>query len=116
MQYMLLLNSDPSGWAALSPEERGAAMKTYMAYTADLRAAGAFVAGDQLHPPHTATTISVSDGVRRVQDGPFAATKEQLGGYYIIDAPDLDAALAWAERCPGAHHGTVEVRPIVMMG
>ena len=115
MQYMLLIYSDDAGEAAaqaMPPETRYA---PWIAYTQALRAAGALVKGDQLHPAHTATTVTMTGGNRRVQDGPFAATKEQLGGYYIIEAPDLDAALDWAAKCPGAHHGTIEVRPIVQM-
>jgi len=115
MQYMLLLHSDPTGWVGMTEAARAESMQTYVAYTQALRAAGALVKGDQLHPAHTATTVTMTGGTRRVQDGPFAATKEQLGGYYIIEAPDLDAALDWAAKCPGAHHGTIEVRPIVQM-
>jgi len=70
------------------------------------------VGGSALQPARVATTIRHRDGKRQVQDGPYADAKEQLGGYYLIDVPDLDAALSWAERCPGAAHGTVEVRPV----
>ena len=70
---------------------------------------------DRLRPTATATTVRVDDGKSQVLDGPYADTKEQLGGYYLIDVPDLDAALAWAARCPGASHGTIEVRPVWTM-
>jgi hypothetical protein len=85
----------------------------YMAYATALRESGALVAGDRLDLTSTATTVRVADGKTQVLDGPYAETKEQLGGYFIIEAPDLDAALAWAGRCPGARFGTIEVRPIV---
>ena len=74
--------------------------------------AGAMVACERLQPSHASTTVRIRDGKTEVLDGPFAVTKEQLGGFYLIEAPDLDAALAWAARCPAASHGTVEVRPI----
>lgn len=114
MQYMLLLYSDPTGWEALSPAQREEAMGAYFAYTKALREAGVFVAGDELAPPHTATTLSHEGGHRRVQDGPFIASKESLGGYYLIEVADLDAAMDWAAKCPGAHHGHVEIRPVVL--
>lgn len=74
------------------------------------------VGGDPLQPPGTATTVRLADGKRLVQDGPFADTKEQLGGFMIIEVPDLDAALEWAARCPAASSGVVEVRPVLPMG
>ena len=114
MQYMLLLYSDPKGWEAMPPSEQEAAMGQYIAYTKMLVDAGVMRGGEQLARPDAATTITVQDGARRVQDGPFIATKESLGGFYLIDAPDLDAALGWAEKCPTAGHGHVEVRPIIV--
>jgi hypothetical protein len=114
MQYMLLLYSDPTGWQALTPAEREGAMGAYFAYTQALREAGVFLAGDELDGPHTATTLTVESGSRRVQDGPFIASKESLGGYYLIEVPDLDAAMDWAAKCPGAHHGHVEIRPVIL--
>ena len=77
-----------------------------------MKKAGVYVGGDRLRPTSSATTVRVADGKTQVLDGPYAETKEQLGGYYMIDVPDLDAALSWAARCPGASHGTIEVRPI----
>jgi hypothetical protein len=114
MQYMLLLYSDPTGWQAMTPAEQNEAMGAYFAYTTALREAGVLVAADQLDGPHTATTLTVEGGSRRVQDGPFIASKESLGGYYLIEAPDLDAAMDWAAKCPGAHHGHVEIRPVIL--
>jgi hypothetical protein len=113
MEYMFLLNADENGWAAMSQDEQERAIGAYAAYTAALREAGVFVAGNRLEGVSTATTVRVSsDGVTSVLDGPYAETKEQLGGYYVVDVPDLDAAIAWAARCPGASHGTIEVRPV----
>ena len=84
-----------------------------MGYTQAMRDAGVFVAGDELHPAETASTVRVPNGERVVTDGPFAETKEILGGYYLLDLPDLDAALTWAEQAPHVARGSVEVRPVV---
>jgi hypothetical protein len=84
-----------------------------MAYNRALREAGVYVGGNRLEATTTATVVHVApDGKTSVQDGPYAETKEQLGGYYLIDVPDLDAAISWAARCPGASYGKIEVRPI----
>ena len=107
--YMLLICNPTEG---LSPEEAAAEHPRWMAYTQALSDAGAFVSGDALQPVATATTIRVRDGERLVSDGPFAETKEALAGFYVIDAPDLDAALDWAARIPSATRGSVEVRPV----
>ena len=80
-----------------------------------MKKAGILVDGNRLKPTNAASTVRVANGNTKVLDGPYAETKEQLGGYYMIDVPDLDAALSWAARCPGASHGTVEVRPIWAM-
>jgi hypothetical protein len=114
MQYMLLLYSDPAGWAAMTPDQQEAAMGKYVAYTKMLVDAGVMRGGEQLARPDAATTVSVQNGARRIQDGPFIESKESLGGFYLIEAPDLDAAIGWAEKCPSAHHGHVEVRPIIV--
>jgi hypothetical protein len=86
-----------------------------MAYTEALKKAGAYVAAERLQPTATATTVRVADGKTQVLNGPYTETKEQLGGFFMIEAPDLDAALAWAARCPGAQHGIMEVRPVWTM-
>ena len=112
MQFMLLLYEDPPSFGKRTGAEAPAFMGAYRAYTEALRAKGAQVGGGALQPPHSATTVRVRGGQRQVQDGPFADTKEQLGGYYIVEAPDLDAALEWAAQCPAARYGAVEVRPI----
>jgi hypothetical protein len=114
MKYTLFLHSDESAMAGVPPEVMAQVQGAFEAYTKALVEAGVFVATDWLQPSLTATTITLKDGGRRVQDGPFSATKEQIGGYYVIDVPDLDSALAWAEKCPAARGGVVEVRPSAM--
>lgn len=116
MQVMLLLYSDEKGWAGMSEAEQREGFAAYFAYSDALRAAGAMVAGAPLQPTATAHTVRMEAGAPQVLDGPYAETKEQLGGYYIIDVPDMQAALHWAARCPGAAHGTVEVRPLLPLG
>ena len=111
---MLLIYGDENGWEALSDEERGRWMKDYQAYTEELRSAGAMVAGDALQPTSNATTVRVREGEQLVTDGPFAETKEQLGGYYLIEAGSLDEATEWAAKLPGSRHGSVEIRPVVV--
>jgi hypothetical protein len=112
---MLLIYSQEDDWAKLSDDERGRWMQDYGAYTDELRAAGAMVAGDALQPTSNATTVRVRDGEQFVTDGPFAETKEQLGGYYLIEADSLDEATVWAAKLPGARHGSVEVRPVLQV-
>jgi hypothetical protein len=90
-------------------------MAAYTAYTEAMAGAGVLRAGNRLRASTTATTVRAADGKTRVLDGPYADTREQLGGYYLIEVPDLDAALAWAARCPGAAHGVIEVRPVWAM-
>ncbi len=115
MQYLLLLHSNEAGFATMSKDEVEQAMGAYMAYTEALTKAGALVNSNRLQPVATATTVRLANGKQQVLNGPYAETKEQLGGYYLIEAPDLDAAISWAARCPGASHGTVEIRPIWAM-
>jgi hypothetical protein len=115
MQYLLMLYSDESGWTKMTEAEQQQGMAAYMAYTEALKKAGAFVGSNRLQPIATATTVKVANGKQQVLDGPYADSKEQLGGYYLIEAPDLDAAIAWAARCPGSGHGTIEVRPVWTM-
>lgn len=112
MQFLLMIYDDEPAMAKASPEDIGRIVAAYQSYTDSMRAAGAWVAGDRLHASNAATTVKVVDGKTQVLDGPYAETKEQLGGYYIVDVPDLDAALGWAARCPGASSGVMEVRPI----
>jgi hypothetical protein len=112
MQYALLIyTQEPEG--PPSPDEIAEVMDAYNAYTQSIRADGSFVAGEALQPSATATTVRVRDGQTLTTDGPFAETKEVFGGYYVIEAPDLDAAIASAARIPGARFGSIEVRPLV---
>ena len=115
MQYLLALYADESQWARMTPEQQQQGMAAYMAYGEALKAAGALVNSNRLRPSATATTVRTTDGKTQVLDGPYAEAKEELGGYYLIDVPDLDAALTWAKRCPGSQHGIVEVRAIWTM-
>jgi hypothetical protein len=112
MQYLLLIYRNEAAMQAASKEAAGQMMAAYAAYTEAMKKAGAYVGGNRLQPTSTATTVRAPNGKSSVLDGPYAETKEQLGGYYLIEAPDLDAALSWAARCPGAAHGAIEVRPI----
>lgn len=115
MQYMLLIHVDEGAWANATPEQAAQMSAPYAAYNRALEQAGALVSGERLTPSKQATRVRVRNDRTEVLDGPFADTKEQLGGFYIVEAPDLDAALKWAARCPGASHGTVEVRAIAGM-
>jgi hypothetical protein len=115
MQYMLLIYANQSGWAQLTPEQQKQGMAAYTAYTEALQKAGALLGSNRLRGTDVSTTVRVTEGKTQVLNGPYVETKEQLGGYFLIEAPDLDAAIAWAARCPGANHGTVEVRPIWSM-
>ena len=112
MKYMLLIYGQEDGWQNLPKADVDQMMAAYGAYTEAMKKAGVWVGGERLRPTSDATTVRVQDGKTQVLDGPYAETKEQLGGYYMIDVPDLDAALSWAARCPGAAAGTMEVRPI----
>jgi hypothetical protein len=113
MKYIALIYTDPSNQPARGTVEFQSMMQSYGAVTEALKSAGAFVAGDALQSTDTATSVRVRDGRTETMDGPFAETKERLGGYYIMDCADLDAALRFAAMIPGAHHGTVEIRPLV---
>src|SRR5918995_1566618 len=102
MQFMLLIYDKPHVWEGFSEEERNAYMGEYFAYTEELREAGAYVAADALQPISTATTVRVRDGEQLLTDGPFAETKEKLGGYYIVDVESIDDAVHWAAKIPSA--------------
>jgi hypothetical protein len=99
-----------------SNEEAAAESPKWMSYTQELHESGAFVSGDALQGNETATLLRVRDGETQLTDGPYAEAKEYLAGYYVIEAPDLDAALAWAAKVPNASYGTVEVRPVMDVG
>ena len=115
MQYLLLIYGAESDWAKLTPDEAARSTAEYGKFTQDIKASGHFIAADRLKPVHTATTVRVRDGKTTTTDGPFAETREQLGGFYLIEAKDLDEARAIAARIPAARHGSVEVRPIHQM-
>ena len=111
MLYVLAIYESPKAFDARNGEERDAYMGAWQAYADALRRAGVLTGGKGLEPPSTAATIRFRDGERTVQDGPYADTKEQLGGFFVLDVPDLDVALEWAGRAPVHLGGAVEVRP-----
>jgi hypothetical protein len=116
MNYTLLIYETATELSARTDATRkDAYWGAYRAYTKALADAGAMVGGAGLQPPSVATTVRLQNGQRRVQDGPYAEAKEQLGGYYVIDVPGLDQALDWAGRCPAASSGAVEIRPHLPM-
>ena len=116
MQVMLLIHSDDQAWDAMPDSAKQEAMAAYRAYADALVQAGAMRGGERLRPATEALTVRVRDGQPVVLDGPYAETKEQLGGYFIIEVADMQEAARWAARCPGAAHGTMEVRPVWTMG
>jgi hypothetical protein len=115
MRYILLIYDRETDWAALNEADKGAMFQEYGVFTQSIRDSGHYVGGDPLQPIQTATTVRVRDGKTVSTDGPFAETREQLGGYYIIKADDLDEATAIAARIPTAKMGSIEVRPIMEM-
>jgi len=115
MQYLLLIYANEAAMLSASKEAADQVMAAYGAYTEAMKKAGVYLGANRLQPTSAATTVRAPNGKSNVLDGPYAETKEQLGGYYMIEAPDLDAALVWAARCPGAAHGAIEVRPVWTM-
>jgi hypothetical protein len=113
MRYLLTLYGDESAWNEITPEQSQQIMAAYGVFTEEVRAAGAMVGGEPLQPTSTATTVRVRDGETLTTDGPFAETREQLGGYYLLECKDLDEAIGWAAKIPAALDGSVEVRPIM---
>ncbi|HEY5925809.1 MAG TPA: YciI family protein [Kofleriaceae bacterium] len=112
MQYLLLIYDNENVWNDMSKEESAKAFGEYMQFTTDIKKSGHFVAGDALQPVSTATTVRIRNGKSQVTDGPFAETKEQLGGYYLIEAKDLDEARMIAEKIPSVRYGSIEIRPV----
>jgi hypothetical protein len=112
MKYLLMIYGNEANMQSAPKEAVEQMHGAYMAYTEAMKTAGVLAGGERMRPSSDATTVRVANGKTQVLNGPYAETKEQLGGYYLIDVPDLDAALSWAARCPGASHGTMEVRPI----
>jgi len=111
MQYSLLLQSIEPTEAEVSAEEMEPVKVAFDLYAKELDAAGVLLSADILARSDVTTTISMREGTLKVQDGPFANTREQLGGTFVIDVPDLDAAIAWAQKCPAAQYGSIEIRP-----
>jgi hypothetical protein len=110
---MLLIYSPPGNWADIPAEQQKTIYEAYNAFSTELQASGKMVSGDALQDVSTATSVRVRDGETLTTDGPFAETKEVLGGYYLIDVETIDEALEWAAKLPGSWYGTVEVRPLV---
>jgi hypothetical protein len=115
MQYVLLIYEEEKKWAKMTDADRGQLMGEYGKLTEDMKAKKQWVDGAPLQPVSSATSVRVRDGKRLVTDGPFAETKEQLGGFYLVEAKDLDEALGLAARIPSARGGTIEVRPVMKM-
>jgi hypothetical protein len=116
MQYLLLIHSDQKKWDELPPEEVQQVLQRYGETYQAMQEAGVIVSAQRLHSPDSATTLRVRNGDLMTTDGPFAELKEQLGGFFLIEAPDLDEAIRWAARIPGAEYGAIEVRPIFSEG
>src|SRR4029453_5031459 len=108
MQYLLLIYGNEADWVNFSEAEQGQIFGAYMQYTADIKKSGNYIGGEALEPVATATTVRVKNGKTVTTDGPFAETREQLGGYYLVEAKDLDEAISLAARIPGAQHGSIE--------
>jgi hypothetical protein len=112
MKYAILIYGDETGFADAPQEAIDASLAEWGTYDGELEKSGAKLAGEALQPTATGKSVRVTDGKASVNDGPFAETKEQLGGFYLIEAKDEDEAIEWAVKCPGAKVGTIEVRPI----
>jgi hypothetical protein len=113
MKYLCLIYENERNWETMPKEESDAVMGEYFAFTDGLRSSGRYVAGEALQPTQTATTVRVRGGKISTTDGPFAETKEQLGGFYLVEANDLNEAIQIAARIPSARYGSIEVRPVV---
>lgn len=113
MKYLLAIYENEKVWEGKSPAEVQGIMGEYFGFTESIKASGSYVAGEALKSIATATTVRIRDGKVLTTDGPFAETKEQLGGFYLVEAKDIDEAIAMAARIPGAKTGSVEVRPVV---
>jgi hypothetical protein len=114
MQYLLLIYDEEKKWGTMLPGERGEITAAYRDFTISIKNSGHLRAGDALQPTSTATSVRVRDGKTLATDGPFAETREQLGGYYLVEAKDLDEAISIAARIPSARFGTIEIRPVMV--
>jgi hypothetical protein len=112
MHYLLMIHSDEKAMQSMPKDSAASMSAAYGAYTEAMKKAGVHIAGERLRPTSTATVVRTNNGKTSVLNGPYAEIKEQLGGYYLIEARDLDAAIEWAARCPGSQYGAIEVRPI----
>ena len=115
MKYLCLIYDDESKMGAMSKSDSDAFMGEYFAFTQGIQASGQYVAGEALQPVQTATTVRIRNGRVSTTDGPFAETKEQLGGYYLVDVESQDEAFEWAAKIPAAKRGSIEVRPIMQI-
>ncbi len=115
MQYLLMIYANEAGMASVTPADMAAMTDAYAKFTQDIVKSGHFKGGERLHPSSAATSVRIRDGKTLITDGPFAETREQLVGYYVVEAKDLDGAISVAAQIPGALTGTIEVRPIVLM-
>jgi hypothetical protein len=115
MKYALLIYAAEKGWTGKSKEEQGQIYNEYWAYTTELKNSGKMLSCEPLDPTSTATTIRVRNGRTVPTDGPFADTKEQLGGIYVVDVKDLNEAIAWASKIPDARTGSIEIRPLMIV-
>jgi hypothetical protein len=116
MTYAMLIYTDHAEDAKHTPEELNAVMGAYYGFTNEVKDKNVYVAGEALHPTTNATTVRVREGKTLTTDGPFAETKEQLGGFFLLNCKDLDEAIGYAAKIPGAAHGSVEIRPVVVFG
>jgi hypothetical protein len=114
MKYAFTIYGDESQRDSATPEQQQQMSQAYAAVTQEMEEKGVFVAGEGLYPTATATSVRVRDGEQDVTDGPFAETKEQLGGFYVLDVKDLDEAIEWAAKIPGSQFGSVEIRPVMV--
>ena len=113
MKYLLTIYMDESSYGDVTPEQAQQVMAAYEAFGREVTESGAMLGGEGLQASNTATTVQVRSGETITSDGPFADTREQLGGYYLLDCRDLDEAIRWAAKIPGAHNGTIEIRPVM---
>jgi hypothetical protein len=113
MKYLLTIYSDEAGWNDVTPEQSAGIMAAYEAFGRAATESGVMLGGEGLQPTSTATTVRVRDGETVTSDGPVAETREQLGGYYLLKCRDLDDAITWAARIPGARQGSIEIRPVM---
>jgi hypothetical protein len=116
MKYLMLICNNEAADGAMPQAQMQEMMTKYFAFTQDSKDKGVYLGGNALQPTSTATTVRVRDGKTIASDGPFAETKEQIGGYYLLECKDLDEATSWAARIPGALNGSIEVRPIMVFG